>query len=76
MQQAHDLAYTHVNSLSIQADNPGTGAVQVTNIGAIELTITCKQCDLLRWLLCEHNATERPSPVSTGRQFADSRRFP
>jgi len=48
MQQAHDLAYTHVNSLSIQADHPGTGAVQVTNIGAIELTITCKQCDLLR----------------------------
>jgi hypothetical protein len=31
MQHARDLAYTHVNSLSIQADHPGTGAVQVTN---------------------------------------------
>jgi hypothetical protein len=46
MQNARDLAYTHVNSLSIQADHPGTGAVQVTNIGAIEVTNTAKQYDL------------------------------
>jgi hypothetical protein len=41
MQQARDLACTYVNSLSIQADRQvTTGAVQITNIGAVDVTNT------------------------------------
>jgi hypothetical protein len=57
---AHDLAYTHVNSLSIQADHPGGGAVQVTSEVTNTVLPNIMTC-YADHCMSEHNATERQS---------------